>query len=146
MEVNVDTNQKGQIAELKVQLRATELGWICSHTIAGARYDLVLDDGKKLYRVQVKYAGGKTSHCEGSASVCLRSNEGDVRNMKYSRTKTKKYSGLEVDAVLAYLPQIDKIVWLNPELFEGKAVISVRYQAPKNGQLKGVNLVDDLVW
>lgn len=142
----MNTNQKGEIAELKVQLRATEKGWVTSRTVEGARYDLILDDGKKLYRAQVKYAGGKTNHSEGSAVVSLRRAAGDDRNLKCRRRKMRVYTSDEVDVVLAYLPQVDKVCWLDPELFNGKPAVSLRYQPPKNGQKKGLHFVEDHAW
>lgn len=47
--------QKGELALLKVLVRANELGWVASRPTRDCRYDLVLDDGKQLHRVQVKY-------------------------------------------------------------------------------------------
>ena len=144
----MNSNQKGEIAQLKVQIRAAEKGWIASRTIEGARYDLVLDDGDKLYRVQVKYSGGGTSHCNGSAAVHVTRAEGDDRNKnsKYCRTKTRTYSKNEVDAVIVYIPQIDELCWLGPEMFDDKPVVCLRYEAPKNGQKKGIHLAENYVW
>src|SRR5438309_2267143 len=54
------TNLLGEFAVAKVFLRAIEKGWTVSRPMMECRYDLILDDGLRLYRVQVKYAGGKT--------------------------------------------------------------------------------------
>lgn len=86
----MDTNKKGEIAKLKVELMAAELGWISSRTVEGSRYDLVLDNGKKLYRTQVKYADGKSSHSDGSILVGFRKAIGDDRNKKYKIPESKK--------------------------------------------------------
>jgi len=146
--MELTSNSKGEIAELKVQLRAAEKGWVASRTVEGARYDLVLDDGKKLYRAQVKYAGAKGSHSEGSATVYLTRSEGDDRNKngKYRRRKTRRYNSKEVDAILVYLPQIDKVCWLGPELFSEKPALALRYESPKNGQKKGIHLAEEYIW
>jgi hypothetical protein len=47
-------SQKGEFAKLKVEQRALEKGWITSRTVESSRYDLVLDSGKKLFRVICK--------------------------------------------------------------------------------------------
>lgn len=144
----MNTNQKGEIAQLRTQIRATEKGWIVSRTTEGARYDMILDDGDQLYRVQVKYAGSDASHSEGGAVVAFRQTEGDDRNKnsKYCRRKTRKYNASEIDAVIAYLPQIDQLCWLGPEVFADKPAVVLRYQPPKNGQKKGVHMVEDYIW
>jgi len=50
------TAQKGEIAMLRVLQRAVERGWLATRPTRDYRYDLVLDDGERVYRVQVKYA------------------------------------------------------------------------------------------
>lgn len=65
------SNTKGQIAVNKTELRAIELGYIPSKPIYNVRYDLVLDDGKKLTRIQIKYADGVPSHSTGAIVVKL---------------------------------------------------------------------------
>lgn len=53
----MDTNHKGLRAEIKVQLRALELGaTVCKPIGDFRRYGLVIDWKGKLHRVQVKYA------------------------------------------------------------------------------------------
>ena len=45
--------KKGIIAQLKAELRANELGFIVSKpTTENCRYDMIIDDGKKLNRIQ----------------------------------------------------------------------------------------------
>jgi hypothetical protein len=57
LEREYSTAQKGELALLHVLQRAVENGWIVSRPTRDCRYDLVLDDGDRLYRAQVKYAG-----------------------------------------------------------------------------------------
>jgi hypothetical protein len=56
------------------------------------------------------------------------------------------YSKEEIDVILAYLPQIDKIVWIGPEDFDGKGGFNIRYELPKNGQKKGLFLAEEHIW
>ncbi len=66
------SRDKGHLGVLKVELRAIEKGWIVSRpTHDDCRYDLVLDDGARLYRAQVKYSGTKSSNSENSIPVKL---------------------------------------------------------------------------
>lgn len=135
---------RAEIAKLKVELRAAEKGWICSRTIEGARYDLVLDNGLRLFRVQVKYAGSKASNSNGSVQVSLRRWAGNGRDQR--RGKTRTYSAEEIDSVAVYIPQIDKICWFESEHFAERHGFNVRYATPKNGQSKGVILAQNFVW
>src|SRR5438552_488649 len=88
------TDQKGQLACLKVQEEAHRKGAVVSFPTTPARYDLVLDYRGKLYRAQVKYADGKTSHAQGSVYVDL-------------RRRKRRYTNKEIDVLLVYIAQID---------------------------------------
>ena len=54
---------------LRALQRSVEKGWLASRPTRDCRYDLVLDDGERLYRVQVKYAGRRAVHCQGAVSL-----------------------------------------------------------------------------
>lgn len=133
-------NEKGEYAVLKVIQRAIEKGFIVSRSMEYSRYDLVVDDGKKLWRVQVKYAGSKTSHSTGAVHANLRSRsyEADDRDKKTSYGET-------VDAFAVYVPQADKVVWLDAKEHGHKEAITLRYEAPKK-DTGDYNLVSDLAW
>jgi hypothetical protein len=135
----MDTRQKSEVACLKVQTRAIERGMVISKPTTDARYDLVLDDGSKLNRVQVKFGGGKSSHSEGVATVALRTYVGN----KY---KFKTYREGEVDLLLVYLPQIDKVVAFKPEEFEDKAMLYVRLTPAKNNVKRGILMAEEHLW
>jgi hypothetical protein len=65
------SNWKGQLATTKAQLRALELGYIPSIPNMDCRYDIIIDDGKKLWRVQVKYANRVPANSQGAVIVKL---------------------------------------------------------------------------
>lgn len=136
--MEITTNVKGQIAATKVELRALELGFIPSKPVFDTRYDLILDDGNKLLRVQIKYANAKPSYINGSVSV----------NLTYTNRKNEvyTYNQSEVDALIVYLPKLDKLCYLTPDLFIGKTRIYLRYLKSKNNQKKGIINVDDCLW
>lgn len=130
------THQKGEIGKLKAQTRATELGYIVSIPAVESRYDLVLDDGKKMYRVQVKYSDEVIG---GAVSVGLKT---ECRNSGYSRVYNKD----EIDIVIAYLPATGKCYWLTPLEFDRAGSVSLRLEPTKNNQRKGVRFARDFEW
>ena len=132
------THQKGEIAQLKVQLRAAEKGLILSKPLIDSRYDFIIDDGQKLERVQVKYASGKAQNSQGSIRVNLKSWEG--------RKLRRRYCANEVDALLVYIPQIDRVLRFEAGFFCERDSFIVRIQPAKNGQTKGTLSATDFVW
>jgi hypothetical protein len=132
------THRKGEIAQIKVMLRAAEKGVVLSKPLIESRYDFILDDGEKLERVQVKYAGGKLTHSQGSVRINLKSWEG--------RKMRRRYSVNEVDALLVYIPQIDKILRFEANFFCEREGFAVRIEPAKNGQTKGILNATDFLW
>jgi hypothetical protein len=92
----LSTEQKGQIALAKVLMEAAKKRAVVSIPTTQARYDLILDYEGRLYRVQVKYANGKSQNSQGAIRCDL-------------RKRTKCYRADEVDVMMVYIPQIDKI-------------------------------------
>ena len=132
------THQKGEIAHLKVMLRAIEKGVVLSKPLIDSRYDFILDDGQKLERVQIKYASGKAPHSQGSVRVNLKSWEG--------RKLRRRYYANEVDALLVYIPQIDEVLRFESDIFCERASFTLRIAPAKNGQTKGVLNAKDFIW
>jgi hypothetical protein len=129
----MDRRLKGGIAELRAQLRAAEKGMVVSVPTTPCRYDLILDDGAKLIRAQVKYAEAEPSNCNGSVQVDLR-RRGEV------------YATDEVDLLLVYIPQVDKVLAFEPSVFCNRSMLVIRFEPPKNMQKKGVVLYSDFIW
>jgi hypothetical protein len=132
----LSTAQKGELALLRALQRAVEKGWIASRPTRDCRYDVVLDDGERLYRVQVKYAGRRAWNCEGAVSLDF------TKGGRRDRT----YLDHEIDAVLAYIAQVDVIVWLSREHFYGRRNIQLRYAPTLSGQRNGCLMVSNLAW
>src|ERR1043165_2287004 len=59
MRERLATNFLGKIACTKVLLRAMEKGFTVFRPEVECRCDRIIDDGAKLHRVQIKYAGAK---------------------------------------------------------------------------------------
>ena len=104
VECNYSTAQKGELALLRALQRAVEKGWIASRPTRDCRYDLVLDDSERLYRVQVKYAGRQPWDCRGVVSLDF--TKGGKRN--------RTYLDREIDAVVVYVSPANVLVWLGP--------------------------------
>ena len=135
------TNFLGELAVAKVVLRAMEKGMTPCRPLMECRYDLILDDGVKLYRVQVKYADAKSpKQASGVIPVGLKKWRTD------GRPPIWHYSATEVDAVLVYVRKIDQILWFGPEVFEGRQMLFIRIEPARNGQQKGCLMASDYVW
>ena len=132
------THRKGEIAQLKVELRAIEKGIVPCRPLVESRFDLILV-GEKVEKVQVKYASYTHHATKNSISV-------DLRKQCRNNGKPKKYTKDEVDVVMVYLPEQDCICRLEANMFHGKSSVNIRLKPAKNGQTKGVLLLEDLVW
>lgn len=138
----MNTLQKGDVACLEVARRAIEKGMIVSRPLQeSARYDLVIDDGERLHRVQVKYADGSPGRGASGAVACeLR------RQNRSNKGGERRYTADEVDAILVYVPKAGIICWLPIEMLDGRRSVSIRYEAAKNNQSAGCVMADDYRW
>lgn len=137
----MNTLHKGHVAELKVAQRALEKGYTVSKPLIEARYDLIVDTGAKLVRVQIKYADGTSSNSSGAVVVGLRHWAAGIK-----AGKGRTYKQEEVDLLLVYVPKIDKIVYFYPDEFCDKACLMLRLEPTKNGQTKKLCFVKDRLW
>lgn len=133
------SNWKGQLAVSKAQVRAIELGYYVSVPLMDYRYDLVLDDGEKLWRVQVKYANRKSSNASGSVVVNLAYESRGRRNV-YT------YHEDEVDALVVYIPKINRLFRFPCNVFVGKKALSTRISKSLNNQKALVYFANDYFW
>lgn len=130
----------GLIAQNKAELRAIEKGYLVSKPITEcSRYDMIIDNHTNLEKVQVKYAGSKQIKSSGSCKV-------DFRKKSINGKERKFYSKNEIDAILVYLPEIDKICYFPISFIENKCALTIRYEQPKNNQTKGIVFADDYLW
>jgi hypothetical protein len=135
------TNFLGELAIAKVVLRAIEKGMAVSRPLIECRYDLIVDDGFKPHRVQVKFAGGKApKQASGVVPVGLKKWRTDGRSPIWC------YTTAEIDAVLVYVRAIDQILWFGPEVFDKRTMLNIRLEPARNGQQKGCLMAADYVW
>lgn len=129
-------------AVAKVQLRAHELseaGTPVELSIPinpDSRYDMIVDQCGKLYRAQIKYAGGVHVGAPGIARVTL---------TKGARGE-RRYTSEEVDVLLVYVPIVDKICWFGPEIWHNRTGLYIRYAPSRNSQSKGCIMLEGYVW
>jgi hypothetical protein len=117
-----------------------EKGILVSKPVIEARYDLLLDCHGTFYRAQVKYADGTASKSANAVPL-------NLQKQCRGNGKTKVYTRDEVDVILVYVPKIDKVLWIGPEIFHGKSTIQIRLSPPKKKQTgKNLHLAEMLVW
>jgi len=121
-------------------LRATEKGVVVSRPTTEARYDAILDLNGTLKRVQIKFAGTETKPSTGSIVIRLQ------KKTNTHNAKPKNYTLKEIDAVLAYIPLLDKVVWLGPEIFHNKSCVCIRIVPARNNQQKNILNLSEVVW
>jgi prevent-host-death family protein len=135
----LSTNQKGAIAETAIAAEAVKHGILVSRPILDARYDLVFDTGKSLWRVQCKWGG--LDQQAGVIKVSLMSSwctpTGYVRNA---------YLSGEVDLFGVYCAALDSCYLLEAKPLVERRAVYLRLSAPKNGQRACVNLASDFTF
>jgi PD-(D/E)XK endonuclease len=129
------TDQKGAIAEAAIALAAMKLGVDVYRPLGeGGRYDLILDLGSQLLRVQCK--------CAARVEQVL-----VVRCYTFRRTRTgwKKstYSADEVDVIAAYSIELDRCFLISIALVEERPTIQLRIAPALNNQRRRINWADD---
>lgn len=134
-----ETTIKGELACLKFEQRAIEKGAIVSKPTLECEYDRIVDFEGSLHRVQIKYADSKPSNSEGAVQA-------GIGKAGTKHGSHKPYTNKDIDAIVVYVPKVNKICWLPPDVWSGKKNLQLRYVKSKNNQTKGIRLVDDYVW
>lgn len=135
-----DTFKKGQLAHLEVEKQALMRGWITCYPTVECRFDMVIiSPENKMYRAQVKYMDRTFPKTQGSLFLDLRK---DTRN----NGKRRPYTKSEIDVILAYVPRINKVIWLGPEIFDCVESLTFRI-VPASPSYNGCSrMVQDFVW
>lgn len=135
-----DVTSKGIEAQLRAELRANELGYIVSKpTTECCRYDMIIDTGDGLKRLQVKYCDCKARDSNGAVELNLR---------KTSTNKSERpfYSKDEIDGLVVYVKPVDKLCYFPIDVISGKRSITIRYEASRNNQTARVFNCFDYLW
>jgi prevent-host-death family protein len=129
------SNQKGNIAEAEIAAAAMRLGiGVLRPIVEHGRYDLALEVGTRLLRVQCKWARRERDVIVINLVGFRFTSTGNVRT---------KYSAAEIDAVAAYCNETDQCYLLPADLVAGMSAIHLRLAPPKNGQRACLNWARD---
>lgn len=128
--VELTPSQKGAAAEAAIAAVAIRAKLVVLRPLCdGGRYDLVLDTGRHLLRVQCKWAtlrgGVVLAHCRTSRHT----------PRGYVRTT---YSAGEVDALAAYAAETSRCYLIPVEEIEGRGMISLRIAPTRDRQARNV--------
>jgi hypothetical protein len=132
------TDQEGAIAESAIAHAATRLGaGVYKPMFEGGRYDLILEVGSALVRVQCKWA----TLDRGAVVVrCYSSRRGPDRMI------IRTYTEDEVDVIAAYCAETDRCYLLSPGLFCGRRNVHLRVAPSRNNQRVGINWAEDFAF
>jgi PD-(D/E)XK endonuclease len=124
------TNQKGAIAETAIAQAALEVGYdVYRPMFEGGRYDLVFDTGRRLTRVQCKWAPLHGEVIVIRSYSSRRNADGLVR---------RPYVQGEFDALGAYCAAIGRCYLIPYEAIDGAAHLHLRLGPARNNQQVGV--------
>ena len=129
------TKQKGNITEMQCALAFMKMGYKISFPYGeDCKYDLIVDTGNKLYRIQCKTASALPNPEDGfkfkTRSVVITTHG----------TKASGYSQEEIDFFATMYEGKCYIVSVNDC---GNNEKTLRYKYPSNGQRKNISLAVD---
>jgi hypothetical protein len=124
-----DAKRVGDVSEVAVIAAFTKLGFRVSVPFGeNHRYDLIVDDGEKLSRVQVKT--GRVRNGVIIFNCC------STHGHRRTATKTRPYTG-QIERLAMYCPDNEKVyVVPEPELCRSK--IQLRLAPPRNNMVKTI--------
>jgi PD-(D/E)XK endonuclease len=123
-------SQKGAAAEAEIAAAAVRLGLVVLRPLGeGGRYDLMIDAGRCLLRVQCRWATRRGEVLTAHISTCRRTPRGYVRST---------YSKDEVDAVALFSPDTERCYLIPIREIEARSTVQLRLSATRNSQALGV--------
>jgi hypothetical protein len=126
-----NSKTKGDLAELKAATAFAELGYFVSIPLTdNAPYDLIVDTGEKLIKVQVK-------------SRSIRKSVVMIENFTSSTNYSRAYEKGDFDLLVVYCIDNGRMAFLPWSEVEGGIVTTLRFDPPKNSQLKGVKFFSE---
>lgn len=130
----VNSNHKGNVAELAIAKEAAGLHLPVFHPLTEhGRYDLGIEIGGRLLRVQCKWARKLGDVVAINLVTSRRGANGYVK---------RTYSAKEVDAIAAYCEAIDECFLPPIDLVEGKTGIQLRLAPARNGQRAALHFAE----
>ena len=125
----------GDIAELKAALYYTENDYVVSKPLGdNAPYDLIVDDGITLKKVQVKSRAVR----DNKIAVEMWTLPGSGKN-----TTRVDYTPNSFDEVFVYVPELKRAAIFNWDLIKDRSTVNLRLEKPKNNQKKNITMFED---
>ena len=126
----MNSKEVGDISVANIITKLLEFGYVVSIPFGdNLRYDLIVDNGIKLFRVQCKTAWIQDG--------CLAFNHKSITT-KNGKEISKSYNQNEIDLMLVYSPDLNKIY----SVPIGTSLL-LRFEPTRNGQLKNVKWAKD---
>ena len=126
-----ETTWKGAIAEAAIAMAATELGFVVLRPqTEGRRYDLVIDTGPQLLRVQCKWARKRGNIVIVDTSTRRLTPQGYV---------STTYRADEIEGIAAYCRELKQCYFLPISLAAGRRGFHLRLAAAANNQELAIN-------
>jgi PD-(D/E)XK endonuclease len=127
-----NTSQVGHLSEAKALVSLMEAGYVVSKPFGdGHKYDLIVDDGQLLQRVQVK-TGKLINGCVVFNAFSIAGNSGG---------KSHGYRG-RADIFAIYCPDNSK-VYLVPVHSVGENKVFLRVEPTLGNQIRGINWAEE---
>ena len=124
-------NHKGNVAELAIAKEAASQGLsVLMPLTEHGRYDLAIEIGGRLMRVQCKWARYDGNVVTVRVDRCRTSRRGYVRS---------SYQADEIDALAAYCEPLDRCYLLPVDMVAGRRSVCLRTSPAKNGQRAAIN-------
>ena len=131
----LSTDQKGAIAESAIVLEAIKLGvGVYRPVTEGERYDLILDTGERLLRIQCKWGSVQRGAVVVRCYSCRRVIDG---------MRVRKYTSDEIDAIAVYCHEVRSCYLLPMTMVRDRRHIFLRIAGSLNNQRRGVNWARD---
>ncbi len=133
--IELTPSQKGAAAEAEIAAAAIRLRLQVLRPVGeGGRYDLAIDIGEKLLRVQCKWASRRGDVLTANCITSRYTPRG------YRRTT---YTANEIDAIATYAPDTDRCYLIPVNEVEGHTVLSLRLRPTRNNQAQLVRWAKD---
>jgi PD-(D/E)XK endonuclease len=128
-------SQKGAAAEAEIAAAFIRLNLVVLRPLCeGRRYDLVIDTGRQLLRVQCKWASRRGNVLTARCITSRHTPRGYLRST---------YSAEEIDAIATYAPDTDCCYLIPVEEVEGHSALSLRMAPTHNNQALHVRWARD---
>ena len=128
-------SQTGAVAEAEIAAAVIRLKLLVLRPLSeGGRYDLLIDTGEHLLRVQCKWASRQGEVLSARRATCRHTPAG------YRRST---YSAREVDAIAVYSPHTDCCYLIPIDEVEGRTGLSLRLSPTANNQARRIHWATD---